>query len=385
MIKFLPLLISTLYRLVYNMSFFLWSLFLLERGFTVTQVGLILGVNSLASLLTSLPSGFANDRFSSKNLIVLGAGLFVVMLVLFLMTSSFWLIVLAFVLGGVGHRLLDIGIDSFVIRSSAEVAGESVIPWFLALRFMGIALGMILGTQLWDNFGVSLVVYVSLIGLVLVGLISLFLKDEAKVELVFTEIWSELKNVKQAFFLIGLAIFALHFGAEAVSYAPFLKENLGLEGGQIGFYMAGAISVMGVASFFFSRAIEKGKSGEYFLLGGLFVSGLFHMLMTIEILPISFLARVVHEVGDAAVFAFMYNGLAILFPRKHLASNFGVLTFLTVIAASLSAAVYGYIVDFTGLTFLPLFISGLVSVVLAFIMWVALRMFPALRAHIFVN
>lgn len=384
MSAYLPVIVSMFYRFVYNLSFFLWALFLLDRGFTPLQMGFILGVNSLVSLLASVPSGFANDRFSSKHLLQLGVLLFLAQLVIILFSLDYFVVIFAFALSGLGHRLLDISIDSFVLRVTKKLADSKILSWFLVLRFLGIAAGILLGTYLLGEYSFEWVIYASMAGLLLLSAIGWFLPNEVKVELAFKDIWTDLKSGPIAFFMIGIMIFALHFGAETVAYVPFLEEVLGLEGWHLGAYMALGISLMGFAGAGFSKLVERGLPSGYLLIGGLLVSGLFHMGMVVDDLWLSLTARVIHEIGDAAVFTFLYQGFVTMFPDRSLSSNFGLLTFLTVLATGMSAWAYGYVVTILGIA-APLFISGAISVVLAFLMLFGLRIFPKIRRQLFVK
>ncbi|PIQ79455.1 hypothetical protein COV81_02095 [Candidatus Peregrinibacteria bacterium CG11_big_fil_rev_8_21_14_0_20_41_10] len=378
----LPIVISMFYRLVYNLSYFFWALFLLDKGFLATEVGLILGVNSIVSLVASVPSGFANDRFSSRHLMQLGLVLFMTQLGLVFYFDSFLVILLAFVLSGIGQRLVDISIDSFVLRVQKQLQKKGFMSWFLVLRFVGIGIGMLVGTYLLGEVGFDGIIKASFVGLILIFAASFFFATKVKTELSFGDLWQDLKDVKVAFFMITLAIFALHFGAEVVAYVPFLKNVLLLEGWHIGAYMSTGIFIMGFASFYFSRAIEKGVPSGYFLVIGLLVSGIFHMAMVVPNVGLSLLARVIHEVGDAAVFTFMYHGLAELFPERSLSSNFGVLTFLTVVATGISSFVYGYVMDISSVS-VPLFVSGFVSVLVAIVIVAGLKWLPKIRHRLF--
>jgi len=95
-----------------------------------------------------------------------------------------------------------------------------------------------------------------------------------------------------------------------VAYIPFLKENLGLSIKETGIYSSIGFMFVGFGAYFGVLILNKGwkKNLESLLALGLFMAGLFHILMCVENLYWSFVFRLFHEIGDGFVFIVFYVG-----------------------------------------------------------------------------
>jgi MFS family permease len=378
----LPVLLPALYRYVYNLSFFFWSVFLLARGLSGAQVGVVLAVNTIVSLLMSLPSGLLHDRYEAKNVFLVGLGLQVVFLVSLFWVRDFGFLVLLFLVAGVAHRLIEVSLDGYSIKAHQDSTGQKILDYFLLFRFTGIALGILTSSFLIGGELLDWILVANLIGVVILAILSFFLPKISAVDLT-TEISKQsFADPKVYFFLIGLFVFALHFGAEAVSYVPFLTTWLGLEGVEVGLYMALPILCMGVGSFYFNRIIGTKVASGYFLVFGLLASGVFHVLMVNTDVWLSLLFRTLHELGDAAVFTFMYRGLTDLFAGHRVGNILGVVSLNMTLAASVSALFYGYLIDHYAIT-APLVVSGFLGAILAIMTLFVLVGFKQLRNALF--
>ncbi len=376
-----PIWISSLYRFVYNLNYFFWALFLLNKGFDIAQVGLALAVNSIVGLLASIPVGVANDRFHSRNLLQVGVLFFLSQIAAAAYFDSFPILLLFFGLGGIGNRLIDISIDSYVLKSEQQLENKSILPYFLLLRFWAIAAGMVLGGNLigrMENGNFALMLIGSGIGIVVLFFCSMFLSENTTLKVQKIEADAIYKLPSVVLLLVGFGLFALHFGAEIIAYSPFLKTELGLNTGQAGWYMGGAVFIMGIAAYTFSKLVNKGLPAAYLLIFGLIQSGIFHILMVNDVVWLSFVFRTLHEIGDAAVFAFMYQGAVRLFPTSVLASYFGLVTFITFMASSISSLIYGKLSAIYGISF-PLQASGVLMLFVAALFIAILGFWPKLR------
>lgn len=77
------------------------------------------------------------------------------------------------------------------------------------------------------------------------------------------------------------------------------------------------------------------------LLFGLVLSGVGHIAMTTSNVGFSFIFRALHEIGDVAMFIFLFHGVYQLFPKKRIGGHLGALQFLIVIASAIGTFISG--------------------------------------------
>ena len=162
--------------------------------------------------------------------------------------------------------------------------------------------------------------------------------------------------------LFGSFLLALHFGAEAVAYGPFLKNNLHLSFQQTGLYMGLAISAMAITALIVPRWLKDPSKIRKIFFIGLLLSGFGHILMTYPHLGISFLGRFIHEAGDVTVFMFLAYSISILFPTFRVGGNSSLITLTLITGDSMGSLIFGPIATSFGYQW-PLIISGLLTLI----------------------
>lgn len=347
-------------------KFFL-GIYLVSIGFSGIQIGTLFALGTIINIITILPSGFSNDTVRSKNLITIAITLVGIYYFGMSQTNSFYAILLLFLLGAIGMTLYISSSDSLFYKTSAGSGVRQKIGLFNGLNYLMIAAGMITaGYALNLNFSFEKIFFVVGIIFFLFAILSCFILPSSQT--IKFEILNYKKDIfkpKVLLFMSIVFLFAIHFGAEITSYGLFLENNLHLNKFQMGLYMGIAIMMMGPTAIFIGYK-QKAFKIKNVLIFGLLLSGLFHILMTTKIVQLSFLFRVIHEIGDAGVFFFMYYGISQLFDLKRIGGNAGVFQLTTNLGGTLGAFIFGPI----GANFgyhLPLIISG-TSTLLAFIL-----------------
>jgi len=166
------------------------------------------------------------------------------------------------------------------------------------------------------------------------------LQSNVTTEFSFLKYKKDIFRPKVLFLLVIVFLFAIHFGAESTSYGLFLEKTLGLPKKFIGLYMGSAIFLMGIWSVIFSKMLEKIRV-KSLLFTGLILSSLGHILMTVQDPIYSFIFRTLHEAGDAAMFVFFAYGITKLFNLERMGGNTGVITFTTIIGATIGSFTFG--------------------------------------------
>jgi len=326
-----------------NALIFFFALHFQKLGFTGAQIGTLFAVSTITALVTILPSGFSNDKFKSKNLISLGLLLLSIQYIGFTFTDNFTLTLILFVIGGVGMALYNTSMDGLFYKATENKDTEKKIGIFHTAGYTAIGIGIISAgillqkqvdfTQIFPIIGIILII-MSIMAVI-------YLPNNSKTEFKLINYKKDILDKKVLLFLLIIFLFSIHFGAEATSYSPFLKENLGLNNLQAGLYMGLAIITMGITSITISKNLKKWKTQNVMILG-LFLSSTGHVLMTVFSDPIiSFLFRVYHETGDAAFFFFIYHGATKLFKLDRIGGHAGMISLTLSLGSALGAIIFG--------------------------------------------
>ncbi len=92
------------YGFLKNLRFFeaFFILFLLEKGMSYTQIGILYAAREITINLFEIPSGFAADTFGRKKSLAGSFVLYILSFVSFFLSSSFWIFLIAFIFYGIG-------------------------------------------------------------------------------------------------------------------------------------------------------------------------------------------------------------------------------------------------------------------------------------------
>lgn len=92
------------YGFLKNLRFFdaFFILFLLEKGLSFTQIGILYAVREIVVNLSEIPSGIIADTYGRKRALMAALLLFMFSFLVFYLSADFWLFLMAFVLYGLG-------------------------------------------------------------------------------------------------------------------------------------------------------------------------------------------------------------------------------------------------------------------------------------------
>ncbi|MEN8202897.1 MAG: MFS transporter [Bacteroidota bacterium] len=93
------------YGFLKNLRFFdaFFILFLVEKGLTYTQIGILYAVREVITNLLELPSGILADTFGRKKTLVGSFLAYISSFIVFYLFQDFWLFLIAFMLFGIGE------------------------------------------------------------------------------------------------------------------------------------------------------------------------------------------------------------------------------------------------------------------------------------------
>ena len=341
---------------------FFMPVYLKKIGFSGAQIGSLYAAFSITSIVTSFPSGLASDRFYARNLIVLalvlmGAAAWVQSLV-----TSFLLFGAAYLSWGLGQNLFRVSLDALLLKTLPQKVGKTY-GIFNGLRMLGFTLGGLSGGLLLGRF--DFVFTLRLVGTLYFLLTTYWfiLPKNIPVKFGLKTYWEDFRTPRVLFFAFWLYLFYLHWGAEFTSYGLFLRENLGLSLRGMGLYMSAEFAMVGIASYLNGLRLEKGASLHQLAGLGLFCSGLGHMGMIIEKVPVSLAFRLLHGFGDGTIMVLSYVGIAKLFRLERIGGNSGLITLSIMLGSFTGSLIFGPLGEHYGYQW-PLFISGAITLAL---------------------
>lgn len=356
---------SGLIRLLTIAPNFFLGLHFSNIKFSGLQIGIIFAANTIASLLCMFPFGLSTDRAKIKNLITIGLALASLQYLALAYVHNFYIVALFLLLGGLGTTLNSIATDSLFLKSTGKEKASQKIGVYNGFKFFFIATGMMLTGYLlsinisFENF--FLILSGAFLSLAIAAQLLFSTNQISHFEVIHYK--KDIFQPKVLTFLLVVFLFAIHFGAESTSYALFLKNNLGLNKLQTGFYMGLAILPMTLTVLLIPKALHKWKVSKL-LLTGLFISGSGHILMTTSDPGLSLAFRVYHEIGDAMTFFFIFYGMSKLFKTERMGGNSSTINLAAFTGGAVGSIIFGPIGEKYGYH-LPFILSGISTITAA--------------------
>lgn len=125
------------------------KLFFLNRGIDLSQIGILLFLWSVMSLLLEVPTGILADRWSRRKMLILSGIFFSMCYVLWIFSTSFWLFLLGFLLRTMGNTFtsgtLQAYVYDFLKLNNKEGEFEKIWGKGNALRTLGIGTAVLCG------------------------------------------------------------------------------------------------------------------------------------------------------------------------------------------------------------------------------------------------
>ena len=345
-----------------SFTFFFLPLLLFDLGLDGLQIGILLSSATFITLFSSFPIGIINDRLSIKYVVIAGMLLESAFFAGLYAFKDFWLILPFFVAGGLGSNMIDTSIRSLTFKAlSPEKRGK----WLGILQFTGtggFSIGVMLGGFMLYSMNFSGVLLLSAVAFLAMAFVSYFVAEAKKGKFPLREYKSIVLRKGTIIFLLPLFIFGLHWGAEHTSYSLFLREELGLGLIESGIYIGVPIMVLAVVSVVAGLRIDKTGSHKAPLFMGFIISGFGHVMMAYPIVPVSFVFRVVHEIGDALAMLSYNVSFSKIFKVDRVAGETSIAYTIITIGGILGSLIFGPLGYTYGFAW-PFIISGLLTFV----------------------
>jgi MFS family permease len=348
-----------------------------ELHFDAVQIGAFLAAFFFTPIVAAFPIGLSSDRVRPRALLLAALG-FLALAALGLATqTSFGAVLASFVALGLSQNMVKQVLDALWFRRRrGEGAVGSHFGPFVLVRFAGVGVGMAAGGFLLDSLGFRTAL--TSLAVVAVGLAALvrLLPDTPVHQTRARDYGRDMWRRDVLVFALWLFLFATHWGAEAVCYGRFLREDLRLDLDWMGLYMAGELVTLASAGFLAGRPSVVARLGDARLLAaGLLLSGLAQVAMVTSDPLVSFLFRALHGVGDGVVGILVYSAVGRLFQVERIGGNAGLVLLIATVGAAAGALAYGAVGAAWG-NGVPLVVGGLSVVALVPLAFVRSRTRP---------
>lgn len=340
-----------------------------ELGYSGVQFGLYFMFASLSTIILSLPMGISTDKKPIAYILMFSFLLVALSKLGFIISKSLLIFCIFSFIGSFGGRFVAVAKESMFFKISKKEspihAGQYQLANFI---FMGI--GMIAGGYIIAKFSFWHAFVISAFGSLLLAIFSYFVPRTETMAIKLEDYKIALFKPQVIFLIFIFFLSSFHWGAEIVAYPKFLKHNLGLSIQGIGWYTGLGYLFVGLGAYLGVILVQKKliKDLQILLIIGFFVAGVFHILMCVNNVYLSFLFRLIHEVGDGFVFLAFYYGIPRIFHVRTIGGCAAFISLCVGIGSFLSAILFGYIGDHYGNQW-PLIISGVVLVIIPFLIY----------------
>lgn len=335
-------------------------LYFKEIGISGVQTGLYFSVSSVALIVLSLPMGITTDQKSISRILMLSFALVGFGYVGFLFFESFAAFCAFAFVGGFGKRFYTTASNTLFYKLTGTDNSRQA-GLFQLFQFLFTGTGMILGGLIIARFSYRGVFLVACVGnLVLAGLAH-FLPRTETVSIKLAEYRKSVFTPRVLFFAVVFSLSSLHWGAEMVSYSPFLKDVLDLSIVETGLFVGSGFFFVGIGAYLGHVMLERGwvKDLQTILKIGFVLAGVFHVLMTVPVIRVSYSMRLFHEIGDGLVFFVFYHGITKVFKIDRIGGCAAFISLAMGLSSMGGSVLFGYIRDQFGAQW-PLILSGLV-------------------------
>jgi MFS family permease len=284
-----------------------------------------MGIDSLMTLVTTLPMGISNDMFPSRLLIACSFAALGITYVGLSFSTSFAILIALFMCFGTWYNLGQISIRSLIYKTAGASGKGRRFSAMVFAEHMGIAVGATLGGVLlgWLSFpavfrisGLLFLLIVPL-GLLLPGtLAQIFEPAGYKKDLLRREVM---------LFAAVTFLYTYHWGAEKTVYTLFLKESLGFSQAGTGLFIGVTVLVLSGACLVYGRLLDRGTASlRRLIFAGVWLSAIGHILLAFaQTQAQAWLFRIIHELGDASFVVFSYVMTSNLFSRSRIGGGAG--------------------------------------------------------------
>lgn len=364
------------FKLFYLLPAFM-VVYFTDLGFSMFQIGLLVGMWPLFSLIFDIPTGAIADNYGRKFSVLLGLFLAGIGFLILYFYDNFYLLLATMAFIGISFTFIS-GADNAWVTDLLNKKHKRLLHHYFAksmsLSSLGLVLSGIIGAILVKSYGTKIIWLVSSIAFFISVIILLFADENyTKRNLSLKKsILETNKQTKTSFkylyknkilFLILIAgiifVFASSF-SNTLTWVPLLK-GLGYPDYAFGYFIS-AISFIGIfAPLIPLKIMKKGKERKFLLY--CFV---FSMIFIFGIIFAYNIQSAVIMILGFSLFQYLSNPVSIVYFQKFISSELratigSIQSTLISLVGIISLPLVGYLVDNIGAQY-TIFLSGFIMI-----------------------
>lgn len=341
--------------------FFLIPLHFLKIGFSGWQIGLASALYAFAPILFSFPTGWANDRFSIKEIIHAALALQTCLLLILGGVRHFVPTMVVFLLLGIANNALDVSTNNLYYKDRSESNPNKKYSRLVFWSSLGSALGPLLA-GLVVTFSSFPVMFAAFAVFLLLLQPAVWPLNHVRFGLVPLRVYkANLLRKNTVLFSIMIFVVGLHWGVEGTVYSPFLKQYFNLSTFALSLYITLSLLALAFSSFLIGLIRFDLRVNTRIFLLSLILSGGGLALMINPILPLSFIFRVIHEVGDGLLGALVVLFISRLFERESIGGSSALLLTVMTSGHMVGALAFSSLGFHVGLRY-PFIVGGMLLI-----------------------
>jgi MFS family permease len=344
-------------KLVVSSIFFLIPLHFLKIGLSGWQIGIIVSCFAFAPLIFSFPTGWINDRFSIKKVILGALGALALLFVLVAGINEFLALAVLFLCVGVFNNALDVSTNSLYFKDEQEVDLNKKYGVYIFWLGLGPAVGILLGGFLmkFTNFRILLLCFAAILAAAAFSVRSFNHEKFAVVPV--KEYRRNIFRKKTMLFAVMLFVIALHWGVEGTVYSPFIRSHFQLNDIQLTLFIAVPLLILAFTALLIGSVRYDPELNKKIFLVSMFLSGAGLILMVQRNVYLSLVFRIIHEIGDGGLGALATLYISKLFERKSIGGSWGILLAIQTMGHITGALLFSSLGYSLGLQY-PFYIGG---------------------------
>jgi MFS family permease len=320
-------------------------LYFKESHLNDAQIGILMSLLSLSTLILIFPLGILADRLNPKHLFLSGASAGIIFSLLMPMMRSFLAMAALMLLAGAAFCLMLISISALFIKQMAEQNRGIQAAIFHTGAILGAGMGAYLCGLLSKSMAdVRIFFPLALaycLGAVILGL---FIRSIKGFPFSVLEYRQDLKHGWAWILIFVVAVTASHAGFEHAGYTLLQTEVIGLNAEQVGraflyisFWMAAISILAGRLHDRFSRPLVT--LGLAMIISGIFMAASGHAKGFHEFIIIRFL----HTFGDSFSTVLITVVAATIFPVRRIGGTYAFVLTVNTASYFLFANIGGFI------------------------------------------
>jgi MFS family permease len=313
---------SFVFTTVHWMIFAFLPVYMKTQGLMDAQVGMVLGLFSIATLAVMLPLGILSDLVSPRRLVLFGGIMFSLYAGSILTAREYWQFLLIAPLGGVAASAFLIVLYALFLKVMGNGPMGKRIAFYQSGMYLGFGVGPTIAGALVRGGHFEPLLFSSMAGSVLLVALILGLPDSSTIRLDLGAYGRDLKQGRTLLFLLLVLVYGTHFGVEQTTFTLLMKEGLGFSSIRLGLVYLAIGGWMALLAPFAGHRYDASRSVRSFLLAGLAVSGTFQILTPFaSSFSTMVLVRLLHTIGDVLLILSVGLLTVALFPDARLGGN----------------------------------------------------------------